>query len=389
MIKDKIKEYQRKSWKLKRDNILRRDNYTCCRCGRKQADGAILNVHHLVYFKKTKIYDYPDGVLETLCTTCHLEEHGKIMPQSGWIYEDWDDTEEYGAEQCDLCGQDLRYVYILYHPNWGFIRVGCECADKLTNNDNVKLRNIEIEKRAKRIKTFVDSPKWKHHKNGYFFEHQDDKIQIWENAHCNYVLVHHSISFNESGYRYPTKNTLTGFKTLNEAKLHAYELFHPRSPKRKIEDDDILLLPKNPIQRVEMLKNLIYECIETEKKIIKPAYITPSKTITAAAISCSNITKNKHDKSWDYDFVVSHIGKDKKTHQFYIKFILEEDLSTQQCIKIKEDGVNYIKVNCDFLKNIDSITLNNIHYYLYNTISYSRYQWVSIPAYDNYFKRQT
>ena len=115
MIKDKIKEYQRKSWKLKRDNILRRDNYTCCRCGRKQADGAILNVHHLVYFKKTKIYDYPDGVLETLCSTCHLEEHGKIMPQSGWIYEDWDDTEEYGAEHAIYVVKtyDMYIFYII------------------------------------------------------------------------------------------------------------------------------------------------------------------------------------------------------------------------------------------------------------------------------------
>lgn len=65
------------NWKIKRDNILKRDNYTCRYCGRH--DG-ILQVHHKYYNiypngTRPKPWDYPDDALITLCDDCHKRVH--------------------------------------------------------------------------------------------------------------------------------------------------------------------------------------------------------------------------------------------------------------------------------------------------------------------------
>ena len=65
------------NWKIKRDNILKRDNYTCRYCGRH--DG-ILQVHHKYYNvypdgTRPKPWDYPDDALITLCDNCHKRVH--------------------------------------------------------------------------------------------------------------------------------------------------------------------------------------------------------------------------------------------------------------------------------------------------------------------------
>lgn len=79
-------------WKAKREEILRRDNYTCRGCGAKDPDPPepeedgyvpedldspepiILEVHHKWYEWGKDPWDYPGSCLITLCDMCHDTE---------------------------------------------------------------------------------------------------------------------------------------------------------------------------------------------------------------------------------------------------------------------------------------------------------------------------
>ena len=65
------------------------------------------------------------------------------VPHKGWKHigiedlgEDAYPGEEIRYEQCEMCGYEkIRYVHILIHPDFdGELRVGCDCASKLTND---------------------------------------------------------------------------------------------------------------------------------------------------------------------------------------------------------------------------------------------------------------
>ena len=64
--------YQYRKW---RENVLKRDNYTCQKCGIFNKN---LNVHHLKSFAKFKElrYEINNGI--TLCIDCHRKIHKKV-----------------------------------------------------------------------------------------------------------------------------------------------------------------------------------------------------------------------------------------------------------------------------------------------------------------------
>lgn len=70
-------ELQSPLWKLKRQDILKRDDYKCRNC----SSGANLQVHHRCYlFLKNQnghvhIWNYPERILVTLCEECHNRGH--------------------------------------------------------------------------------------------------------------------------------------------------------------------------------------------------------------------------------------------------------------------------------------------------------------------------
>ena len=378
MDKSQIKEYHKKSWKEKRKKILERDNYACRHCGRTLKDGVKLDVHHIFYLKNTKAYDYPDGLLKTLCAACHLAEHGG-MPQHGWTYEYPEDIGEFGAEQCEKCGRDFRHVHVLYHPDWGFLRVGETCAKILMNDISLIEQNQkEMLEKANKLKRFIDSPDWKHIKNLYLYKNKDITIKILENSPYNFVLEY---------FKYDIHEKEKGFKTLNEAKARAYELLHPdlSTKSRVVDDATFFELSGNPQKRISVLVDLFYNCIFKSKKIIRPIYPAQPKPIDAKEIICDNVHKNKLDQKFDYDIVVS-VGNGK--YKCYIKFIFDQDISQEEYLKIKECAVNYIKVDCTSLAKRTSTSLREIDNILYNTRTYPNYQWVSAPAFDDYFMKK-
>ena len=58
-------------WQKKRLKILERDDFTCQYCGCKERE---LQVHHRVYHKGAKPWEYDDSELITLCSQCHETE---------------------------------------------------------------------------------------------------------------------------------------------------------------------------------------------------------------------------------------------------------------------------------------------------------------------------
>jgi hypothetical protein len=55
-------------WQQKRLEIMQRDNFTCQHCGAKDRE---LQIHHLIYNKNNKPWEYKDDELITLCSKCH------------------------------------------------------------------------------------------------------------------------------------------------------------------------------------------------------------------------------------------------------------------------------------------------------------------------------
>lgn len=58
-------------WQKKRLEIFNRDNFTCQLCGCQDSE---LQVHHRVYRKGAKPWEYDNSELITLCNRCHESE---------------------------------------------------------------------------------------------------------------------------------------------------------------------------------------------------------------------------------------------------------------------------------------------------------------------------
>jgi 5-methylcytosine-specific restriction endonuclease McrA len=61
-------------WKQKRSEILKRDGYSCRKCGSRGKHGN-LRVHHIKYQPGLKPWEYADETLISLCKDCHTSLH--------------------------------------------------------------------------------------------------------------------------------------------------------------------------------------------------------------------------------------------------------------------------------------------------------------------------
>lgn len=59
-------------YKIWRDNVFERDNFTCCDCGLR---GGILNAHHLEEFAKNRAKRFEVENGKTYCYLCHRKLH--------------------------------------------------------------------------------------------------------------------------------------------------------------------------------------------------------------------------------------------------------------------------------------------------------------------------
>lgn len=73
--KEAIKFYQSKVWRLKREEILFRDNHMCQRCLEADILKAATVVHHKKHYKLFPELALEDDNLISLCNGCHNAVH--------------------------------------------------------------------------------------------------------------------------------------------------------------------------------------------------------------------------------------------------------------------------------------------------------------------------
>lgn len=157
--------YTRADWVKFREEVIKLDGGKCLRCLRSHRDGVVLQVHHKVYIAGRKPWEYEYGDCETLCRGCHASEHGKIPPKRGWeCIGSYDLGDLIG--NCELCGTDLRYLYLVQHPRWPAMEVGTDCCDNLTESTNASEFHDKYVKHSERIKRFISSPRWSEERFG-------------------------------------------------------------------------------------------------------------------------------------------------------------------------------------------------------------------------------
>lgn len=174
-----------------RDNIIESDGFKCTSCGRGRKDGSTLQVHHKVYHKGKLPWQYGTKDLTTLCKGCHAAEHGKIQPQTGWDYlaeEDLCDILE--VCQNGNCGTRIRYTYLISHPNWGFLIVGTNCCDNLTDTRIASNNRESVNKYKGRIRRFIASSRWKFEGNVYWIKQAGFKVEIEERSQGFFLTIH-------------------------------------------------------------------------------------------------------------------------------------------------------------------------------------------------------
>ena len=97
------------------------------------------------------------------------------IPHKGWklidvidLKEHFDEDYEIEYEHCMMCGhQGIRYVHLVTHENIAEeYRVGCDCAEKMTNDYlNPGKLEKELKNRASRKKNWIKK-EWKETVNG-------------------------------------------------------------------------------------------------------------------------------------------------------------------------------------------------------------------------------
>src|SRR6202171_5874995 len=161
-----MNHYHRTEWRDFRNEVIRLHDGVCHRCGRGPADGVVLQVHHNTYVAGRLPWQYRHDQCEVLCKGCHAQEHGIIMPRSGWDhFGDYDDLGGLDGT-CELCGTSIRYVFPVHHAKWGTLEVGEICCDHLTSTTFATEHMDARRKLIERRKRFVSSSRWHTDKSG-------------------------------------------------------------------------------------------------------------------------------------------------------------------------------------------------------------------------------
>lgn len=150
------------------------------------------------------------------------------LPHKGWRYVDVEDLgdglapgERINYEQCEICGNEkIRYVHILTHPEIdGNIRVGCDCASKLTDDYvNPQQRERDLKNRLNRKKNFAKQDWYVHPRSGNLvLPYKGDYITILKSKYGNLGIAYK----NNYIWKFQGRNIYD----VETAKQAAFELF--------------------------------------------------------------------------------------------------------------------------------------------------------------------
>jgi 5-methylcytosine-specific restriction endonuclease McrA len=70
--------YKGKKWRRKRENILRRDDYTCKECSRYGKTTLATTVHHIYPLETHLELGLTNENLISLCNKCHEQMHNRF-----------------------------------------------------------------------------------------------------------------------------------------------------------------------------------------------------------------------------------------------------------------------------------------------------------------------
>jgi hypothetical protein len=202
------KEYKKKEWNDFRNSIIELDGFQCRACGRKEPE-VVLQVHHKRYVKDKKPWEYATSDCITLCKGCHAQEHGIIPPKYGWQYVGEEDLEDL-VGTCQNCGSAIRYVFYIYHEQWGTWEVGTICCNNLTDTQIASTLLESKKSYERRLKNFISSTKWKLIGDSiYEIKHSGFSIRITDEENIFYISVNQEKSKKQ-------------YKTLDDAKSRCF-----------------------------------------------------------------------------------------------------------------------------------------------------------------------
>lgn len=150
------------------------------------------------------------------------------MPQSSWTCIGTDDLGEI-ADNCELCGQDIRYVFAIEHPSWSPMAVGTDCCDRLTGNSEASTYHDAYLKRVDARKRFVGSKRWKTLANGDFRIRQQ-KIDVVIKKSASEFLIFMDQAEGKGRYGSLLEAKIRAFDTINSGE--AREFLDRRRDKR-------------------------------------------------------------------------------------------------------------------------------------------------------------
>lgn len=121
------------------------------------------------------------------------------IPRKAWTLIDVEDVREDGRaewetyyETCMMCGNEkIRYVHIVEHSEVREqFRVGCTCAEKMTNDYvNPERRERELKNKANRRINWIKK-EWKRSKGGnLFLNFEDQHLLIYRDKKTNKYKV--------------------------------------------------------------------------------------------------------------------------------------------------------------------------------------------------------
>lgn len=154
-----MNRYRSKEWNAFREEVIRLDDERCARCFASRDSGAILHVHHKSYIPGRLPWQYAYDSCESLCRSCHAQEHGIIPPKAGWELVGYDDLGDL-VGFCDYCGTQIRYVFMIQHAKWMTLEVGEFCCDDLTATECASSLMHFRRRYLDRRKRFASSNRW-------------------------------------------------------------------------------------------------------------------------------------------------------------------------------------------------------------------------------------
>jgi hypothetical protein len=152
--------YNSALWDVFRGEVIELDGSVCRRCHRGVESGVVLQVHHKRYETGRLPWDYAYSDCETLCKGCHAAEHGIIRPRVGWTCVGENDLGDL-CGNCELCGTEIRYVFLIHHPQWEPLAVGTICCDNLTETQIASNKLESLHRFISRKQRFLSSLRWK------------------------------------------------------------------------------------------------------------------------------------------------------------------------------------------------------------------------------------